>query len=85
MGRNRERALCCGGGGGGLWAEVPVDERFAVLRVKEALATGAEVLAAACPLCIAMFEDAIRVLDLEDRLQVMDVAELLAASVLEEA
>lgn len=84
MGRCRDHALCCGGGGGGLWAEVPINERFAVLRVKEALATGAEVLAAACPLCIAMFEDAIKVLELEDRLQVKDVAELLFEAVSQE-
>lgn len=78
---NRQEALCCGGGGAGLWSEVPVDERFAVLRIREALATGAEVLAVACPYCIAMFEDAVKVLELEDELVVSDVAELLAESV----
>ena len=81
MPRNREEALCCGGGGGGLWREVPIAERFAALRIKEALATGAEVLAVACPYCIAMFEDAVKVLGLEEQLAVRDVAELLAESV----
>ena len=81
MPRNRQDALCCGGGGGGLWSEVPIAERFAVLRVEEARATGAEVLAVACPYCIAMFEDAVKVLGLEDELLVLDVAELLAESV----
>jgi Fe-S oxidoreductase len=84
MPRNREEALCCGGGGGGIWREVPTAERFAVLRVKEALATGAEIIATACPYCTIMFEDAIRVLDAEDEICVRDVSELLAESVRED-
>jgi Fe-S oxidoreductase len=80
MERNRENSLCCGGGGGGLWNEVPADERFAVLRVREALETGAQVLAAACPYCITMFEDAVKTLGKEDELRVADVAELVLES-----
>jgi len=85
MDRNRRDALCCGGGGAGLWREVDVEQRFAVHRVKEAVATGAQVLAVACPICMAMFDDAIKVLELEEKIQVKEVAELLAASVGEEA
>jgi len=84
MERNRENSLCCGGGGGGLWNEVPAEERFAVLRVREALDTGAGVLAAACPYCITMFEDAVKTLGKEDELRVADIAELVHES-LEEA
>jgi Fe-S oxidoreductase len=78
MGRNREESLCCGGGGGGLWMDQPIEQRFAVLRVREALETGAEIIATACPYCTAMLEDAIKVLDVEEQLQVKDVAELAA-------
>lgn len=81
MPRHRETSLCCGGGGGGMWSEVPIAERFAVLRVKEAQKTGADVIATACPYCTNMFEDAIKVIGLEDELAVMDVAELLADSI----
>jgi len=80
MPRNRERSLCCGGGGGGLWLDVPNDERFSVLRVQEAIDTGAEVIATACPYCTAMLEDAIKTLDAEDSIRVLDVAELVAQS-----
>ncbi len=79
--RNRENSLCCGGGGGGIWADVPTEERFAVVRVREALEVGAEVIATACPYCTSMLEDAVKVLDLEDRIEIQDVAELLAESV----
>jgi len=85
MERNRRDALCCGGGGAGLWREVDVEDRFAVHRIKEAVATGAQVLAVACPICMAMFDDAIKVLDFEEKIQVKDVAELLAESLGEEA
>jgi Fe-S oxidoreductase len=83
MERNRESSLCCGGGGGGLWMDVPVEERFAVLRVREAQETGAEVIATACPYCTSMLEDAIKILDLEEQIVVRDVAELLAESVVD--
>jgi Fe-S oxidoreductase len=77
MPRCGQDAFCCGGGGGGLWREEALEERFAVHRVREAVETGATVLATACPYCLAMFEDAVGVLGLQDRLAVRDVAELV--------
>jgi len=81
MPRNRAESLCCGGGGGGLWMDVPQEQRFAILRVEEARETGADVIATACPYCTCMLEDAVKVLDLEDELEVLDVAELLALAI----
>ena len=80
MERNRENSLCCGGGGGGLWNEVPADERFSVLRVEEAVETGAEIIAAACPYCISMFEDALKTIGKEEEIKVMDISELVLES-----
>jgi len=80
MERNREDSLCCGGGGGGLWNEVPAEERFAVLRVREAVETGAQILAAACPYCIIMFEDALKTIGKEEEVRVADIAELIFES-----
>lgn len=77
FGRNREEALCCGGGGGRLWMETPVDERFAVLKLKEAVARGADTVVTACPYCISMFEDARTALGL-DQVAVADVVEIVA-------
>lgn len=81
MPRCRENSLCCGGGGGGAWSEYPVEQRFAVLRVREALDSGAEVIATACPYCTLMLEDAVSVLNAGEQIAVRDVAELLAQSV----
>lgn len=75
---SREYSLCCGGGGGGLWLDWPMNERIPNLRVKQAMDTQAEILAVACPYCLQMFEDSVKTMNLD--LQVMDIAELLAAA-----
>lgn len=79
MDRIRERSLCCEGGGGRMWFEgTNTEQRLAFQRVHEAAETGAEVLAVACPFCLAMLEDAVKVQGLEERLKVMDILELVA-------
>ena len=80
MERSREQSMCCGGGGGGLWMEKLKGERLSDLRIEEALATGASVLATACPYCITMFEDSVRTLNVDDRLKIKDVTELFLES-----
>jgi Fe-S oxidoreductase len=81
MDRNRERSLCCEGGGGRMWAEgTNLQERLAARRVAEAVETGAEVLAVACPFCLLTLEDAGKVAGLDGRLQVMDIMELVDMS-----
>jgi len=77
MQRNRENSFCCGGGGGRMWADFDDAARLAETRVLEALETGAEVLASACPFCLLNFEDAIKVLDKEDSIVVRDVSEIM--------
>jgi Fe-S oxidoreductase len=75
---SREHSLCCGGGSGGVWMERPKGERFSDIRVQQAVATGAEILAVACPYCLQMFSDSVKTMDLE--LEVKDVCELLDES-----
>ena len=50
---------------------------MANVRVQEALDTGAEILLTACPYCNSMFRDAIKTMDIENKLRVMDIAELV--------
>ena len=82
MASTRENSLCCGGGGGGAWGDYPRTQRLNVLRVEEALSTGAEVIATACPYCSRMLNDAVRTLGVGDRIVVRDLAELLLQSVM---
>jgi Fe-S oxidoreductase len=78
MQRCRDRSFCCGGGGLMLFYEPEEEERMGVLRVKMAVAAGADVIVTACPFCLANVEDAIKVAGLEGRLEAIDLAELVA-------
>jgi Fe-S oxidoreductase len=78
--RARERGLCCGGGGGHMWMEVKADKRVNIIRTEELLATGASVVATACPFCLAMVDLGRKVKEAEERLAVKDVSELVADS-----
>lgn len=77
MQNSRMNTFCCGGGGGRVFQETE-GERLANIRVREAAETGAHTLATSCPYCIQNFEDSARTLGA--KLQVSDVAELLAQS-----
>jgi len=78
MDRARERALCCEGGGGRMWIEAfEVKERTATIRVNEALELGADILAVACPFCLLTLEDAVKSGGYEDRIQVLDIMEIV--------
>jgi len=79
MDRSRDNALCCGGGGGNFFTDIlgPGSDSPARARVREALDTGAEVIAVACPNCAKMLEDAIKTEDIEDSIRVMDLAEIV--------
>ncbi|RIK36672.1 MAG: iron-sulfur-binding reductase [Chloroflexi bacterium] len=80
MKRSRNRSFCCGGGGGRMFMEETRGARINRARVTEAIDTGAEVLAAACPFCMTMFEDGIRGVGAEESFVVKDIAELVASS-----
>jgi Fe-S oxidoreductase len=58
--------------------EEKIGKRINNTRVQEALDTGADAMAAACPFCITMFEDGIKAVEASDRFEVEDIAELLA-------
>ncbi len=82
MDRARERALCCEGGGGRMWIEAfETMERTATIRVKEALDCGAEILATACPFCLLTLEDAVKSGELEDRIQILDIVEIVSQAI----
>uniref|UniRef100_A0A7C3MA69 4Fe-4S dicluster domain-containing protein n=1 Tax=Archaeoglobus fulgidus TaxID=2234 RepID=A0A7C3MA69_ARCFL len=81
MPRNRERSFCCGAGGGNLVREYPGEDRPNNIRAREAASTNAEILAVACPFCMIMLEDGVKTEKLDDRIQVLDVIELVYESV----
>jgi heterodisulfide reductase subunit D len=81
MKRCRSNGLCCGAGGAQMFKEEEKGiTRINIERSHEAIATGAAVIASACPFCNTMMTDGVKLADKEDSVKVMDVAELIAAS-----
>lgn len=81
MKRCRSNGLCCGAGGAQMFKEEEKGEtRINLERTREALATGAEVIAAACPFCNTMMTDGVKNAEKEDAVKVLDIAELIEAS-----
>ena len=81
MDRCRERGFCCGAGGGLMWFEEKIGKRVSWERTEEALALQPQVLASACPFCLIMFEDAIKVKGANETTKPLDLAEVMARSV----
>ncbi|TET19212.1 (Fe-S)-binding protein [Candidatus Bathyarchaeota archaeon] len=80
---SRGRGICCEGGGGRMWYDIPGERgRLAETRVKEAIDVGAEILAVACPFCLLTFDDAVKTTGNEDKIQIMDIMELVAEALL---
>jgi Fe-S oxidoreductase len=73
----RENSLCCGGGGGRIWMETPKGERFADLRLRQAIDVGAEVLVTACPYSITNFTDSSLGLADGQRVEIKDITEIV--------
>jgi len=81
MPRSRDRSFCCGAGGGRMWMEETEGTRVNIERSREAIATGADIVATGCPFCMTMLSDGIKAEDAAGRVEVKDIAELLLEAV----
>ena len=80
MPRNKERSFCCGGGGGRMWMEEKIGTRINLSRVDEAISTGVDEVAVACPFCRVMVGDGM--VARQSDVEVLDVAQILLRSML---
>jgi heterodisulfide reductase subunit D len=81
MKRCGSKGLCCGAGGGQMFKEEERGStRINFERSAEAIETGANIIASACPFCNTMLTDGVKHAEKEEMVKVMDVAELIAAS-----
>ena len=72
--RCRETSLCCEGGGGRMFFEAEIAyQRNSEVRILEAQAKGAEIIATSCPFCVMTLEDPAT----EKGLVVKEISEIL--------
>lgn len=81
MKRSRTNGLCCGAGGAQMFKDAENGKKeINIERTEEALSTGADIIAAACPFCMTMMSDGVKNKEKEETVKVLDLAELIAKS-----
>jgi Fe-S oxidoreductase len=82
MKRCRDRSFCCGGGDVSLWHEIEGEQvRMSQKRLDMALNAGADLIVTACPFCLIHLEDAVKTRNLEGRIRVTDLMELVNSTI----
>jgi Fe-S oxidoreductase len=79
--RNKRHGFCCGAGGARMFMEEHDGERVNLNRTDEIIAAEVEAVAVACPFCNIMLTDGMKQRNVDDKIQVLDIAELVAASI----
>jgi Fe-S oxidoreductase len=77
MDRNKSKGFCCGAGGGRMFLEDEEGGRINEERTKEAIGTGAETIASACPFCMTMMTDGVKHFEKSEEVAVKDIAEIV--------
>ena len=81
MPRNKNNALCCGAGGAQMFKEAEKgDKEIFMERTEEALSTKADIVATACPFCMTMISDGLKMTEKQEDVKNYDIAELIAMS-----
>ena len=79
MKNSRSKGLCCGAGGAQMFKEPEKGHKDVnILRTEEALDTGSDLIAVACPFCNIMMSDGVKALDENKKTIVLDIAELVS-------
>jgi Fe-S oxidoreductase len=79
--RNKRHGFCCGAGGGRMFMEEHDGKRVNFERSDEIIAADVSAVAVACPFCNIMITDGMKQRNVEDKIQVLDIAELVAQSI----
>ena len=75
----KSRGLCCGAGGAQMFKEAEKgDKEINIERTEQALETAPDYVAAACPFCNTMMSDGVKNKEMEGKIPVLDIAELIA-------
>ena len=77
MKRQGTNSFCCGAGGGRMWMEESTGKKVNIERSEEAIETGADEIAVACPFCYIMMDDGVKELGKGESIKVRDVSLIL--------
>ena len=77
MKNHHDESFCCGGGGGRMWLEEKLGKRINLFRADQVIKTRAGVVVSACPFCTSMLQDAVKTKSVDDKIKVVDIAELV--------
>lgn len=80
MKRSKDKGFCCGAGGGRMFMEETEGKRVNIERTEEAIGTGADTIASACPFCMTMLSDGIKAKEASDTVKVKDIAEIVCGA-----
>jgi len=75
--RNHSNSFCCGAGGGRMWLEEQIGKFINIARIEEALEQDPETICVCCPYCMTMFEDGLKDKHADEKVQVLDLAEIV--------
>lgn len=76
--RRRANSFCCGAGGGRMWMEESIGQRINVTRFEEAMKEEPEGISTACPFCLSMFDEASKIKEMEEKIKIYDIAEIVS-------
>lgn len=71
------QTACCGAGGGRMWLEESKGTRINAARARQAIDTGAAVVATACPFCMTMLGDGLADSRSADQVSCRDISEMV--------
>ena len=80
MEHNGVKSICCGGGGGGVFMDRKKGKRLSEIRINEAIRTKTDTMITACPICAAMFDDAVNSME-TNNMHIIDIVELIALAI----
>jgi len=81
MPRNGTRGLCCGAGGARMFMEERTGKKVNIERTEEALGTGADRIAVACPFCMIMLDDGVKEKGADEQVKVSDISMVLLEAI----
>lgn len=78
--RSKNRTFCCGAGGGAVWKEEHLGSRINYKRLDQLMEATPDTIAVGCPFCMIMMDDAVKGKNLDERVKVKDLVEIVSDS-----